>query len=245
MPSNVNCFDAISKNLSIKIYRYIYAKEKCAKRDKNRGEVFDFFEKKGQKTLANKNKVCYNNQAFENGLMVKRLRRRPLTAETGVRFPMGLPKRKGQIYICPFLFGNLSGNWTGAKRLFARKPGRGRTKKRGSAGAPPKRTKRDPRVPQDEKVLTRFSQVGAPPYRVRLSVHKQTLPIGTDHLQSAPEFQMWIKIFRAPNTADRICYSVFKKEGLPSFYILLYTISARTQAFARVFFCQILPGGGK
>ena len=125
MPSNVNCFDAISKNLSIKIYRYIYAKEKCAKRDKNRGEVFDFFEKKGQKTLANKNKVCYNNQAFENGLMVKRLRRRPLTAETGVRFPMGLPKRKGQIYICPFLFGNLSGNWTGAKRLFARKPGRG------------------------------------------------------------------------------------------------------------------------
>ena len=87
--------------------------------------MFDFFEKKGQKTLANKNKVCYNNQAFENGLMVKRLRRRPLTAETGVRFPMGLPKRKGQIYICPFLFGNLSGNWTGAKRLFARKPGRG------------------------------------------------------------------------------------------------------------------------
>ena len=147
--------------------------------------------------------------------------------------------------ICPFLFGNLSGNWTGAKRLFARKPGRGRTKKRGGADAPPKRTKRDPRVPQDEKVLTRFSQVGAPPYRVRLSVHKQTLPIGTDHLQSAPEFQMWIKIFRAPNTADRICYSVFKKEGLPSFYILLYTISARTQAFARVFFCQILPKGGK
>ena len=87
--------------------------------------MFDFFEKKGQKTLANKNKVCYNNQAFENGLMVKRLRRRPLTAETGVRFPMGLPKRKGQIYICPFLFGNLSGNWTGAKRLFARKLGRG------------------------------------------------------------------------------------------------------------------------
>ncbi len=131
MPSNVNCFDAISKNLSIKIYRYIYAKEKCAKRDKNRGVVFDFFEKKGQKTLANKNKVCYNNQAFENGLMVKRLRRRPLTAETGVRFPMGLPKRKGQIYICPFLFGNLSGNWTGAKRLFAR------AERRSAEGAPP------------------------------------------------------------------------------------------------------------
>ena len=168
--------------------------------------------------------------------MVKRLRRRPLTAETGVRFPMGLPKRKGQIYICPFLFGNLSGNWTGAKRLFARKPGRGRTKKRGGADAPPKRTKRDPRVPQDEKVLTRFSQVGAPPYRVRLSVHKQTLPIGTDHLQSAPEFQMWIKIFRAPNTADRICYSVFEKEGLPSFFIYYYTRFSREHKRLRAFF---------
>ena len=157
--------------------------------------------------------------------------------------------------ICPFLFGNLSGNWTGAKRLFARKqtywrcfaeapagkrqikaPGRWRTKKRGSAGAPPKRTKRDPRVPQDEKVLTRFSQVGAPPYRVRLSVHKQTLPIGTDHLQSAPEFQMWIKIFRAPNTADRICYSVFKKEGLPSFFIYYYTRFSREHKRLRAFF---------
>ena len=28
--------------------------------------------------------------------MVKRLRRRPLTAETGVRFPMGLPKEAAQ-----------------------------------------------------------------------------------------------------------------------------------------------------
>ena len=157
--------------------------------------------------------------------------------------------------ICPFLFGNLSGNWTGAKRLFARKQtywrcfaeapagkrqikalGRWRTKKKGSADAPPKRTKRDPRVPQDEKVLTRFSQVGAPPYRVRLSVHKQTLPIGTDHLQSAPEFQMWIKIFRAPNTADRICYSVFEKEGLPSFFIYYYTRFSREHKRLRAFF---------
>ena len=200
--------------------------------------------------------------------------------------------------ICPFLFGNLSGNWTGAKRLFARKPGRGGPsgvsadspwgggylslsfwyflrelsrraprgcsraskligdvlprpprgngkskrsaaggqKRGGSADAPPKRTKGDPRVPQDEKVLTRFSQVGAPPYRVRLSVHKQTLPIGTDHLQSAPEFQMWIKIFRAPNTADRICYSVFKKEGLPSFFIYYYTRFSREHKRLRAFF---------
>ena len=126
MPSNVNCFDAISKNLSIKIYRYIYAKEKCAKRDKNRGEVFDFFEKKGQKTLANKNKVCYNNQAFENGLMVKRLRRRPLTAETGVRFPMGLPKRKDRFFTCPFFLVFSPGiAQARTARLFARKPGRG------------------------------------------------------------------------------------------------------------------------
>ena len=42
--------------------------------------------------------------------------------------------------------------------------------------------KGDPPVPQNEKVLTRFSQVGAPLCRIRLSVHKQTLPIGTDHL---------------------------------------------------------------
>ena len=36
--------------------------------------------------------------------MVKRLRRRPLTAETGVRFPMGLPKKHTTISSCVFCF---------------------------------------------------------------------------------------------------------------------------------------------
>ena len=49
-----------------------------------------------------------------------------------------------------------------------------------------KMAKKDPLVPQNEKVLTRFSQVGAPPYRLRLSVHKQTLPIGTDLNKALP-----------------------------------------------------------
>lgn len=39
--------------------------------------------------------------------------------------------------------------------------------------------------------------------RLSLSVHKQTSPIDIDHFESAPEFQMWIKIIRTPNTADR------------------------------------------
>ena len=34
--------------------------------------------------------------------MVKRLRRRPLTAETGVRFPMGLPSEKAYHKGMPF-----------------------------------------------------------------------------------------------------------------------------------------------
>ncbi len=39
--------------------------------------------------------------------------------------------------------------------------------------------------------------------RLSLSVHKQTSPIDIDHLKSAPEFIMWIKIIRTPNTADQ------------------------------------------
>ena len=38
------------------------------------------------------------------GPMVKRLRRRPLTAESGVRFPLGLPKRSEQAYLFDMLF---------------------------------------------------------------------------------------------------------------------------------------------
>ena len=49
--------------------------------------------------------------------------------------------------------------------------------------------KKDPPVPQNEKVLTRFSQVGAPLRRVRLSVHKQTLPIGQDFTIKRSQFK--------------------------------------------------------
>ena len=49
------------------------------------------------------------NKHFEYGLMVKRLRRRPLTAETGVRFPMGLPKKdKLACQVCLFFSKRLS-----------------------------------------------------------------------------------------------------------------------------------------
>ena len=48
-------------------------------------------------TLAKYKKICYHKQADfdndKNGLMVKRLRRCPLTAESAVRFRMGLPKK--------------------------------------------------------------------------------------------------------------------------------------------------------
>ena len=37
-------------------------------------------------------------------LMVKRLRRRPLTAESGVRFPMRVPNKKGSTSVLHFLF---------------------------------------------------------------------------------------------------------------------------------------------
>ena len=46
--------------------------------------------------------------------MVKRLRRRPLTAKTGVRFPMGLPKKKDRCDICPSFF-DLSREVTGGR----------------------------------------------------------------------------------------------------------------------------------
>ena len=35
--------------------------------------------------------------------MVKRLRRSPLTAETGVRFPVGVPKQKDGFFNHPFV----------------------------------------------------------------------------------------------------------------------------------------------
>ena len=57
-----------------------------------KGRIFSVFRKNRKKIIANSAKICYTDLAVKrNGLMVKRLRRRPLTAETGVRFPVGLP----------------------------------------------------------------------------------------------------------------------------------------------------------
>ena len=59
-----------------------------------KGGIFSVFRKNRKKIIANSAKICYTDLAVKrNGLMVKRLRRRPLTAETGVRFPVGLPDR--------------------------------------------------------------------------------------------------------------------------------------------------------
>ena len=43
--------------------------------------------------------------------------------------------------------------------------------------------RRDPPVPQNEKVLTRFSQVGAPLAASAFPFKKQTSPIGIDHFE--------------------------------------------------------------
>ena len=59
-------------------------------------------------TLAKYKKICYHKQADfdndKNGLMVKRLRRCPLTAESAVRFRMGLPKKETTPLVVLFLF---------------------------------------------------------------------------------------------------------------------------------------------
>ena len=44
--------------------------------------------------LAKYEKMCYNWFVQSYGPLVKRLRHRPLTAKTGVRFPYGSPKKK-------------------------------------------------------------------------------------------------------------------------------------------------------
>ena len=61
--------------------------------------------------------------------MVKRLRRRPLTAETGVRFPMGLPKRKDRFL--PVL-----SFWYFLRELSRRAP-RGCSRASSAEGTPP------------------------------------------------------------------------------------------------------------
>ena len=65
--------------------------------------------------------------------MVKRLRRRPLTAKTGVRFPMGLPKKKDGFI--PFFFFGLplpGREW----RTRAARTAFGRAQRRSAEGAP-------------------------------------------------------------------------------------------------------------
>ena len=55
-----------------------------------------------QKSLAFFERFCYNNMALTNGPLVKRLRRRPLTAKAWVRFPYGSPARSTLFRVCFF-----------------------------------------------------------------------------------------------------------------------------------------------
>ena len=50
-----------------------------------------FFQRNFQKSIDKLPRVCYNMQA--DGPLVKRLRHRPLTAKTWVRFPYGSPEK--------------------------------------------------------------------------------------------------------------------------------------------------------
>ena len=60
-----------------------------------------FFRRNFQKPLDKPLGVCYNMQA--DGPLVKRLRHRPLTAKTWVRFPYGSPTRRADC-LCSLLF---------------------------------------------------------------------------------------------------------------------------------------------
>ena len=48
--------------------------------------------------------MCYNNKVVRQGPLVKRLRHRPLTAKTWVRFPYGSPKEKHPNNVRMFFF---------------------------------------------------------------------------------------------------------------------------------------------
>ena len=77
---------------------------------------FKFFPQRAYKHLQNTKKYVIINKlisiTIKNGLMVKRLRRCPLTAESAVRFRMGLPKKETTPLVVLFLFFStpLSGN---------------------------------------------------------------------------------------------------------------------------------------
>ena len=77
---------------------------------------FKIFPQRAYKHLQNTKKYVIINKlisiTIKNGLMVKRLRRCPLTAESAVRFRMGLPKKETTPLVVLFLFFStpLSGN---------------------------------------------------------------------------------------------------------------------------------------
>ena len=81
--------------------------EKIFKSFPNR-QNFKIFPQRACKHLQNTKKYVIINKlisiTIKNGLMVKRLRRCPLTAESAVRFRMGLPK-KNDIQGMSFFFG--------------------------------------------------------------------------------------------------------------------------------------------
>ena len=62
------------------------------------------------------------NQKSTYGLMVKRLRRCPLTAESAVRFRMGLPKKRRQRLLASFFLQPLQGTYaaTCCRRSYSR-----------------------------------------------------------------------------------------------------------------------------
>lgn len=69
---------------------------------------FKIFPQRAYKHLQNTKKYVIINKlisiTIKNGLMVKRLRRCPLTAESAVRFRMGLPKKETTPLVVLFLF---------------------------------------------------------------------------------------------------------------------------------------------
>ncbi len=81
--------------------------EKIFKSFPNR-QNFKIFPQRACKHLQNTKKYVIINKlisiTIKNGLMVKRLRRCPLTAESAVRFRMGLPKKETTPLVVLFLF---------------------------------------------------------------------------------------------------------------------------------------------
>ncbi len=61
-----------------------------------------------EKPIDKPRRMCYNNQVAWHGPIVKRLRRRPLTAKAWVRFPLGSPKQKDSLRLS-FCFGDPGG----------------------------------------------------------------------------------------------------------------------------------------